>query len=175
MTDTDRKRVIVGKIGAPYGVRGWVKVYSYTEPKENLFSYPLLLETGRHGWRPLAIEHFKAHGDAFVVKLHEIEDRDQAALITNGNLAVYREDLPELDPEADKGSYYWADLIGLKVYNQNGIELGETVDFFATGANDVLVVQGETGEHLIPYVPEQYILNVDLAAKQMKVLWDLEI
>lgn len=161
--------VVVGKIGAPYGVRGWVKVHSFTEPSDNLFGYPLLMK--EHSiWRALDIEEFKVHGDCFVAKLAGVTDRDQAALVTNAEIVVLRENLPELDPE----DFYWTDLIGLTVYNQDNIELGQIEDYFETGANDVIVIKGENGSHLIPFVPDMYVLDINLSTKQMRVQWDPE-
>lgn len=165
------KTVVVGKIGAPYGVQGWVKVHSFTQPGENLFGYPLLFEAHSGVSRSVKIEQFKPHGDSFVAKLADINDRDAAALITNSTVVVYRKDLPELDSE----EFYLEDLIGLSVYNQDNIKLGQVKDFFETGANEVLVVQDEAVEHLIPFVPEMFVLNIDLPGKQMQVRWDLEI
>jgi len=164
------QKVVVGSIGAPHGVRGWVRVNSFTEPADNLFSYQLLLEAGNDNWQPIKVEKMQPHGNVFVAKLANVDDRDQAALITNAKIAVQREDLPELAND----EFYWNDLMGLTVYNQDDIKLGQVVDFFATGANDVIVVRGESGEHLIPYVPEMFILDVNLETKQIKVLWDLE-
>lgn len=161
----------MGKIGAPYGVRGWVKIHSFTEPLTNLFTYPLLLQAPKQEWRSVAIEEYRAHGDGFVAKLVDINDRDAAALITNLQLAVERENLPALEPE--KGQYYFADLLGLTVYNQEQIELGQVVDFFATGANDVMVVRGKK-EYLIPFVLDTYIVAIDLQTKRMQVEWDSE-
>lgn len=165
------KTVIVGKIGAPYGVRGWVKVFSFTEPSENLFAYPLFFEANPDSRRSVTVEQFKTHGDGFVAKLVGIDDRDAAALITNLQLAVYRKDLPELDAE----EFYLEDLVGLTVYNQDNLKLGQVKDFFATGANDVLVVQDEKIEHLIPFVPEMFVMDINLSSKQMRVRWDPEI
>lgn len=164
--------VVVGKIGAPNGVKGWFKVHSFTNPPANLFTYPLLIETHKEGWRSVEFEAFREHGDGFVAKLAEINDRDQAALITNAQLGVTREDLPEIDTE--EGEFYWADLLGLTVYNQDDIELGQLADIMVTGANDVMVVQGKKKQHLIPLVLEIYILDVDLEAKRMRVHWDPE-
>lgn len=159
----------MGKVGAPYGVQGWVKIHSFTAPKSNLFSYPLLLESSRD-WLDITIERFRPHGDGFVAKFVDINDRDQAALITNANLAVTRDSLPELDTE----QYYLTDLIGLTVYNSENIELGKVVDFFETGANEVIVVRGDKKEHLIPFVLDMYVLDIDLSTKQMRVQWDAE-
>lgn len=161
--------VVVGKIGAPYGVRGWVKVHSYTDPIDNLFGYSLLLESPKGNWQPIKVEQFKAHGDGFVAKLAMIDDRDQAALITNAQIAVMRDALPELEED----EHYWADLHGLAVYNQEDVHLGLVVDVFATGANDVIVVQG-TKEYLIPYALGSFVLEVDLEQKIMRVDWDAE-
>lgn len=163
------KNVIIGKIGAPYGVQGWVKIHSFTNPKSNLFTYPLLLEASQN-WLAVKIDHFKPHGDGFVAKLADISDRNQAALITNLNLAVTRDNLPELDTE----QYYLTDLIGLTVYNEKDIELGQVADFFETGANDVIVVKSGKKEHLIPFVLDMYVLDIDLTTKQIRVLWDAE-
>ncbi|HSX20882.1 MAG TPA: ribosome maturation factor RimM [Gammaproteobacteria bacterium] len=162
--------VVVGKIGAPYGVRGWVKIFSFTEPLTNLFTYKLLLQAPKE-LQAIAIEEFRAHGEGFVAKLVDIDDRDQAALLTNLQLVVDREDLPELETE----QYYFADLIGLTVFNQDKIELGEVVEFFATGANDVMVVQSaKNKQYLIPFVLDEYIIAIDLPAKRMQVEWDAE-
>lgn len=161
------KHVVVGSIGAPYGVQGWVKINSFTEPKENLFGYSWLLEN-KDEWQPVNVELFREHGNGYVAKLAGIEDRDQAALITNKKIAVDRLELPEL-----KDQHYWADLIGLKVLNHNDVVLGKVIEIFATGANDVLVVKGEKEEYLIPLVLDDYVLQVDLANKQMQVHWDI--
>lgn len=161
--------VVVGKIGAPYGVRGWVKVHSFTEPMANIFSYPLFIESPKNNWRPIEIEEYKEHGDGFVAKLAEVADRDQAALVTNLQLAVQRDALPELDAN----EYYFNDMTGMTVVNQENIELGHVVEFFATGANEVMVVRG-TKEYLIPFVLDMYILSIDLQAKKMLVDWDAE-
>jgi 16S rRNA processing protein RimM len=170
---SNKEPVIVGSIGAPHGVRGWVRINSFTDPIDRLFDYQLLLETNNKAWQPLVIEKVQPHGKIFIAKLLKIDDRDQAALITNAKLAVPREQLPDLD-----GEYYWADILGLTVYNHDNVVLGKAVDFFATGAgaNDVLVVRNEDDdkEFLIPYVPEMYVLDVDLAQGQMRVCWDLE-
>jgi 16S rRNA processing protein RimM len=164
--------VIVGSIGAPHGVRGWVRINSFTDPSDNLFTYELLLDHGQDNWQPIKIDQVQPHGNGFIAKIEAVNDRDQAALLTNAKLAVQRTALPELE----SNEYYWADLMGLVVYNQEQILLGKVVDCFATGANDVLVVREEQSgkEHLIPSVPEMYILKVDLATGQMQVRWDPE-
>lgn len=162
--------VVVGSIGAPYGVRGWVKINSFTDPKDNLFSYPWLLQKA-NAWQPVKIEEFRPHAGGFVARLADIFDRDQAALITNLKIAVEREALPDLEDD----EYYWTDCHGLLVYNQDQVCLGKIVDIFATGANDVIVVKGDKGEYLIPFVLDSYVEDIDFDAQTMKVRWDLEL
>jgi 16S rRNA processing protein RimM len=164
--------IIVGSIGAPHGIRGWVRINSFTEPSDNLFNYKLLMQSSHDTWQHIEIEQVKPNGEIFIAKLKDVTDRDQAALITNAKLAVERDQLPDLDADQN----YWADVLGLKVVNEIGIQLGIIVDIFETGANDVLVVKDEINnkEHLIPYVPEMFVLEVDLPAGTMLVRWDAE-
>ncbi|HEY8941107.1 MAG TPA: ribosome maturation factor RimM [Cellvibrio sp.] len=171
--------VNVGRITAVYGVKGWVKVHSYTDPEENLFEYhPWFLKT-KHGVKKIEIDDARPHGDAFVAHIVGIDDRDLAAQYTAADIAVERELLPELDD----GEYYWSQLEGLVVFTRfDGGErqrLGVISKLMETGANDVLVVTADAEsidkrERLIPYVPEQFVLSVDLDAGEMLVDWDPE-
>jgi 16S rRNA processing protein RimM len=170
--------VNVGRLTAVYGIKGWLKVHSYTEPAENLFEYhPWLLKT-RHGVRQVEIDEVRPHGDAFVVHIVGIDDRDEAAAYTSVDIAVERDLLPELD----EGEYYWSQLEGLVVITQyHGVEkrLGKVSKLFETGANDVLVVTPDDQsidkrERLIPYVPEQFVLSVNLDLGEIRVDWDPE-
>jgi 16S rRNA processing protein RimM len=170
--------VNVGRITAVYGVKGWVKVHSYTEPQDNLFEYhPWFLKT-KHGVKQIEIDEARPHGDAFVAHIVGIDDRDLAAEYTAADIAVERELLPKLDD----GEYYWSQLEGLVVFTQFGGErkrLGVISKIMETGANDVLVVAADAQsidqrERLVPYVPEQFVLAVDLDAGEMLVDWDPE-
>lgn len=170
--------VNVGRITAVYGVKGWVKVHSYTEPQENLFEYhPWFLKT-KHGVKKIEIDEARPHGDAFVAHIVGVDDRDLAVQYTAADIAVERDLLPELDD----GEYYWNQLEGLVVFTQFGDvrqRLGVISKLMETGANDVLVVAGDAQsidqrERLIPYVPGQFVLNVDLEAGEVLVDWDPE-
>jgi 16S rRNA processing protein RimM len=161
--------VVVGKISAVFGVRGWVKVYSYTSPPENILDYRpwYLLRDGR--WRPSALADGKPHGKGLTARLEGCADRDHAAALVGAEIAVRRDQLPE--PE--QGEYYWTDLEGLRVETVAGVDLGRLDRLFETGANDVMVVLGER-ERLIPYLWGSVVRSVDLDAGLMVVDWDPE-
>ena len=159
----------VGRISGLYGVRGWVKIYSYTEPRENILKYNPWLLNLAGGWTPVELLEGKRHGKGVIARLAGCEDRDAAARWLNTELAIRRDQLPETAP----GEFYWNDLIGLKVITTGGIELGVVKDLMETGANDVLVVDGEV-ERLIPYVPDDVVVDVDLEAGELRVDWDPE-
>lgn len=168
MTATDEQLVVVGTIVGLYGVRGWVRVMSYTQPRENLLNYRNW-QLGRHSaWRPTVLEAGQQHGKGLVIKLQECADRDQARSLIGTDIAVPRSELP---PLADD-EYYWADLVGLRVETAEGLLLGQVDHLLETGANDVLVVQGEDRERLIPFVMGQVIKQIDLNAGLIEVDWD---
>ena len=167
MTDALTQPVILGRIVGLFGVRGWIKVYSYTEPREAVLDYRDWL-LGRDGdWQRVELAEGKRHGKAVIARLEGIDDRDAAAELIGSDIGVDRDALPE--PE--EGHYYWADLEGLAVVHRDGTELGRVACLVATGANDVLVVDGPV-ERLIPFVPGTVILDVDLAAGVIHVDWE---
>ena len=122
---------------------------------------------GMSGWQPAGLAEGKLHGRAVIARLEGIEDRDAATDLLGSDIGVDREALP--DP--GEGRYYWADLEGLTVVHEDGSELGKVAYLMATGANDVLVVDGPV-ERLIPFVPGDVILDVDLAAGVIRVDWE---
>lgn len=167
MTDASRQPVILGRIVGLFGVRGWVKVHSYTEPRAALLDYRDWLLCRDGAWEPVEVAEGREHGKGIVVRLQGIEERDAAAELLGRDIGVDRDTLPE----AEDGQYYWADLEGLTVVHVDGTELGKVAYLMATGANDVLVVDGPV-ERLIPFVPETVILDVDLAAGVIRVDWE---
>ena len=158
----------MGRVTVPYGVRGWVNVQPDTEMLDGLFDYPVWWIQADGVWREFSVEEAKVHGDHLVARLAGVLDRDQAFRLKGKPIAVPREQLPE----PDEDEYYWSDLIGLEVENLQQLNLGRITDVFATGANDVMVVNGER-ERLIPYV-EQVVQQVDIDAKRMIVDWDAD-
>lgn len=163
----NRHRVIVGKVSGIYGVSGWVKLISYTRPRENLFNYPSWLLGEGEDWEPRKFIQGKSHGKGLIAKLGGLDDRDAARSCIGKDIAVYRSQMPEL-PE---GEYYWCDLIGLEVRNTDGFVLGKVMELRETGANDVLIVSGR-GRHLIPFILGRYVLDIDLAEARMTVEWE---
>ncbi|MFQ5547252.1 MAG: ribosome maturation factor RimM [Woeseia sp.] len=159
--------VVLGRIAGVFGVQGWVKVFSYTEPREAILDYEKwwLLRGG--AWSPVALEEGKPHGKSVIAKLATVDDRDAAAELVDVEVAVSREQLPE----TQAGEYYWTDLEGLKVVDKDGKELGQVDYLMATGANDVLVVAGDR-QRLIPFVMDAVILDVDLVKGVISVDWE---
>jgi 16S rRNA processing protein RimM len=157
----------LGRISGLFGVKGWVKVFSYTQPREAILEYDRWYLKRPGEWQAAAVSEGKRHGKSVIAQLEGVDDRDAAATLVDCDIAVDREAMPD----ANDGSYYWADLEGLKVVRRDGTELGQVAYLMETGANDVLVVQGEH-ERLIPFVTEKVILDVDLAKGVISVDWD---
>lgn len=167
--ETPDTRVTVGRITGVYGVKGWLRIYSFTEPRANILEYnPWQLRLA-DGWHSVELLDGKAHGKGVIAHLAGCEDRDQAARWVDVEIAVRREQLPA----AEAGEFYWRDLIGLRVITTAGQELGVVDHLLETGANDVLVVQGER-ERLIPYAMGEVVTAVDLEAGELQVDWDPE-
>ena len=160
-----RKVVQIGHVSGVHGIKGWVKIYSLTDPREAIFEYqPWLLGESREEIR---IAQGKKHGKHLVALLENLNDRDQAENLVNRPIAVYRDQFPELPDD----EFYWTDLLGLSVRLGNGSELGTIEKMLATGAHDVMVVRGER-ERLIPFVREQYVKSVNLDDGIVVVDWD---
>lgn len=158
----------MGRIVAPYGIRGWVKIQPFTRQPQGLLDYPEW-QVGREGqWQTRIVEIAKPHGNMVTAKLQGIDDRDQAAVLQGMQIAVSRDDFPE----PGSGEYYWADLVGLEVVNEAGVALGRVTEVFETGANDVLMVAGER-ERLLPFIGP-VIRQVDVAGGRITVDWDAD-
>lgn len=167
-TEIGRKFVTLGRISGLYGVKGWVKVYSHTSPLGNILKYPKWYLKVADGWQEFQLETGKPHGKGIIAKLATIYDRDIAATLIDTDIAIPRDQLPELG----NNEFYWTDLEGIKVITIEGVELGKLDYLFETGANDVIVVMGER-QRLLPYI-DQVVKRVDLDAGIMEVDWDPE-
>lgn len=165
--------VVLGRISGLFGVRGWVKVFSYTEPREALLDYKEWLVGEPGAWTPVAVAEARAHGRSLVARLAGTDDRDAAARYVGAEVAVPRDRLPETEQD----EYYWADLEGLEVRHRDGRVLGRVNRMLATGAHDVMEVrraspEGGDRETLIPFVPGEFVLAVDLDNGVIDVDWE---
>jgi 16S rRNA processing protein RimM len=165
----DGRRVVLGRIAGPHGVRGWLRVQPFTEAPGTLLGFRRWLVGRGAQWQVYALEEGHEHGSGLLVRLAEIADRDAAARLRGSDVAVWRTELPALE----KDEYYWSDLEGLAVVTAQGVSLGTVERLIATGANDVMVVIGDR-ERLIPFVMEDVVRRVDLAAGCVEVDWDPE-
>jgi 16S rRNA processing protein RimM len=157
--------VVMGRIAAPFGILGWVKVQPFTEEVSGLLDFPVWNLGRGEQWREVKVLETEAHHKTLVARLDGCNDRDAAAALKGLEVAVPRAALPE----AADNEYYWSDLVGLEVVNVQGEVLGKVTEVLETGANDVLVVAGER-ERLLPFIA-QVILDVDLAAGRINVDW----
>lgn len=167
--------IIVGRFTSPYGIKGWLKLLSHTEPMDNIAEYePVWVQDG-NAWKPLELEKVQFHGKGLVAKIAGCDDRTQAEQYIGRDIAVKPHQLPQLPV----GEYYWSQLEGLSVFNKDDVYFGKVDHLIETGANDVLVVKPVSGsvddrERLIPYVPVHHVLGVDLKFGRIDVDWDVD-
>ena len=157
--------VILGKIVGIYGVKGWIKIHSWTQPKAGILSYTPWALALNGETSPRDVEDGRAHGRGLIAKLHGVDDRDSARALLGATIAVPRSTLPSSD------DYYWADIVGLRVEPLHGTDLGTVETLIETGANDVLVVQGDR-ERLIPFLHEKVVREVSLDRGRIRVDWE---
>lgn len=164
------RTVALGKVSGVFGVRGWLKVYSFTVPRGKIVDYRVW-QLWRQGapWRTVEVLEGGEHGKTVIARLAGIDDRDAAAGLIDSEIRVAREALPPPAP----GEFYWADLEGLAVVTRDGVDLGRVDRMLETPAHDVMVIQGER-ERLVPFVQGIYVLEVDLEDGRITVDWDPE-
>lgn len=163
--DSAADLVIMGRVAAPYAVRGWIKVQTFTEYLDSLADYPVW-RLGKAGkWQAYEVLEARVHGQSLIAHLAGVDDRNGAEAICGLDIAVEREELPP----AEENEYYWDDLIGLTVVNTAGDTLGKVTGLLETGANDVLKVVGEK-EYLIPFAGA-IVREVDREAGRIVVDW----
>jgi len=159
----------MGRITVPFGVKGWVKVHPFTETPASLLAYPKWWIGGDPEWQEIRIEDAEVHGASVAAKIQGCDDRDAAALYRGREIAIPRDAFPA----AEENEFYWADLIGLRVVNEQDEDFGTVAEVFKTGANDVLVVAGREGnkrERLIPFL-ESVVRKVDFEGRVIRVDW----
>lgn len=167
MTASDEV-VVIGRVIGVHGVRGWIKVYSYTRVPQEIEFYRRWFLKGAGDWDEYRVAELRAQGKGIVARLNGIDDRDVAAGLVGRDIGIRASELPPLPP----GEYYWSQLEGLSVVNRQGIDLGRVSHLFDTGANDVMVVVGAR-ERLIPYIGN-VVHRVDPQAGVIEVDWDAD-
>lgn len=158
----------MGRVAAPHGIKGWIKVQPFTQESNGLLAYPEWWLGSGGTWASHRVLESVVHGVTVLAKLEGCEDRDAAFALKGMQVGVPRNRLPE----SGAGEYYWSDLLGMEVLNGRGERLGRVFRMMETGANQVLVLEGER-EVLIPFV-ENVILSVDLAGKRIVADWELD-
>jgi len=169
MVELALERVVVGKFGRPQGIKGLVRVISFTEPRENVLSYPNWSMQLRGVWHDVKRTHDDITPQHLLTRIEGYTTREQVAELTNATIAVPKTALPSLED----GVFYWHQLVGMQVVHEQGQILGTIESIFATGSNDVLVVVGEK-KRLIPYLLDDVIQNINTDTGTMTVCWDLD-
>lgn len=175
--------VPVGTVGRAHGVRGWVRIRSDMEPAEELLRHDPWLVERAGGWRAVGVLSARPQGNSLVAHLEGIEDRGAASDLTGARLGLPRGALPQLDD----GQYYWADLIGLEVFDEAGESLGAVREMIETGANDVMVIRppgqasargrrrfASAEDRIVPFLVGGVVREVDLEAGCIRVSWRFE-
>jgi len=192
---TNSEKIILGRITGVYGIKGWIKVFSYSDPMEAIVDYDCWYiraqNQEKQAWTCVRLKAGKRHAKTVVAKLEHCNDREAAMAYVGNEIAI---ELQQLEPLKEKNTYYWRDLIGLRVINQQDVELGVVKSLLETGANDVLVVVSEVKteedgnlvtsgkettkvnerprERLIPWTMNNAIIAVDLQRQLIEVDWD---
>ena len=168
------QEITLGKVGAVYGIKGWLKIHSFTDETDAILDYfPWSLKLGNN-IQTVKITDWRKHNKGLIVKVQGIDDRDIAQALVGSEIFVNELALPELP----QGDFYWRDLIGMSVVTTQGYDLGVVSEMMETGANDVLVVKANLNdgfgqkERLIPYILEQVVDSVSAENKQICVDWD---
>lgn len=170
---TFEKMITLGRISAAYGIKGWARVYSYTDPIDNILSYQPWHLRHTEGWQQIEVLDSRRQGKGIIARLASCETRDDVESFIGTEIAVPESRLAQLGD----GDYYWSQLQGLAVINIDNQRFGVVHHLLETGANDVLVVHADDAsmdgqERLIPYLVDKVVKSVDLEAGEMIIDWD---
>lgn len=155
--------VELGRVVGAFGIKGWVRLRSYTDPPEGILRYRQWHIGGRE-WK---VVEGRGQPEGVVAALEGLQDRDAAAALRGAVVEVPRSALPK----PKRGEFYWTDVLGSEVVSTTGAKLGTLASVTSNGAQDVMVVTGEV-ERLIPFVVGPIVQNVDPVAKKITVEWD---
>ncbi len=166
---SDQTLLKFGKVSGVFGIKGWIKVFSFTDPRDNILKYSPWILVKNSDSKTVKIIAGKLQGGSVIVQLDGFDSRNLAETLIGYDIMINQKQLPE----TQAGEFYWSDLIGLEVTNLQGIILGKVESLMETGANDVLIIQGDR-ERAVPFLQGQTIVNIDLAEGCMLVDWDAE-
>ena len=167
---SDTALVNLGRISGLYGVKGWIRVFSLTDPREKILEYSPWIIAVEDGHRTIELEDGRRQGKGVIAALSGVDDRDAARALMGAEIYVERSTLPA--PE--KGTWYWVDLEGLAVVNTEGVNLGHITGFMETGAHDVMVVETANQRRLVPFVQDIIVQSVDIDGAVVTVDWHAE-
>ena len=174
-TGEAKGKILLGRITGVFGLQGWVKVHSDTNPRENITSYKYWSLKQSDHWKQWKVIGGRPQGKTIIVRLEGVSTPEEASALIGATIAVEREEMPVLGP----GEYYWADLTGMKVKTIDGVEVGSVVRLFETGANDVVVVNderadqdGSNREVLVPWLVPDVVTEVDMENRMITIDWD---
>lgn len=174
MSEQQQELVTMARIGRLYGIKGWLKLVSFTDPQDNVLDFGGKFSARINGqWQLLEMDQCKVHGKGLIAHFVGYDDPDLAKGLTGIELSVPQSDLPQLSSE----DFYWHELVGMRVETVAGQFLGNVDKMLETGANDVLVVAPEQDsmddrERLIPYLPDRVVMQVSREDRCIKVDWD---
>ena len=167
----DDKKIYLGKITGVHGIKGWLKIQSFSSPPENILNYPQWIINNNGEEDFYSIEKGRKQNNKIVVKLEKIDDRNTAESLINSKIQILRSDLPKLSNE----NYYWSDLVGLSVLDSEEEVIGKIESLIATGANDVMVINTSKDERvLVPFVMHEIIKEVNVELNYIKIDWSIE-
>ena len=167
----DDKKIYLGKITGAHGIKGWLKIQSFSSPPENILNYPQWIINNQGEEDFYSIEQGRKQNNKIVVKLEKIDDRNTAESLINSKIQILRSDLPKLSNE----NYYWSDLVGLSVLNSEEKVIGKIESLIETGANDVMVINALKDERiLVPFVMHEIIKEVNVELNYIKIDWSIE-
>ncbi len=167
---SDETLLHVGKVSGVFGIKGWVKVFSFTGYREDILQYSPWTLKKNATTKTVEIVTGQLQNQLVVAQLKGVDDRNTAEALIGWEIFIAKSQLPPVK----ENEYYWSDLVGLQVENAEGVILGVIDSLLETGSNDVIIVQGEERQHAIPFLQPQIILNVDLVTRKMRVDWDAD-
>ena len=166
--DTEQK-IIVGRFGSPFGVKGWIKLQSFTDPEDNLLDYKCWYWSNQDNWISIEHDDHVRHGKGWIVHLVGYDSPEAVRFLAGNDVAVARSEFPPLA----EGEFYLNDLLGFSAVNLQGIELGTITGFIDSGAHELLVITG-TKEHLVPLIKGVFFKSIDKPKQQVIIDWDPE-